>query len=80
MIMSYYLEEYRRLRRSIMNNIIKEVKNMNSMNERCNMKFSMRDVTSILTKIIPNKSPGHMVSFGKDIAFARTFVYALTCD
>ena len=82
LMISFLIDEYRKLRRKQMDSIIKEVKNMNQMNQRCNMKISMRDATQIMNKALPHKSAvhGNMVTYAVDMSFARAFIYALSCD
>ena len=79
LILSYYMEEYRKLRRKWMNDIKHKVDEVNNANARHKMDFSMRDVQSIIQAILPPKSPGSLVSFAKEITHARAFIYALQC-
>lgn len=79
LILSYYMEEYRKLRRKWMCDLKTRVDEVNKMNNRHKMAFSMRDVQSIISQILPPKSPSSLVAFAKDITQARAFIYALTC-
>lgn len=80
LVLSYYLEEYRNLRRLNMQRIAKAIGETNRRNAHKNAKVGVKDILEMMETIVPGKTSIPTVTFARNMTFIRAFVYALVCE
>lgn len=76
-VMKYYLEDYRTLRKQIQGNICKTFCNLQSQLK--DESISMKQVADLMRNIVPEKHSSPFVRYPGDITFIRSFIYSLVC-
>lgn len=80
LVLSFYIEDYKKLRRANQENIVKSLNTCNQHNENMNRDLSIKDVKRLLQLIIPTKSTAPNVVFAKEVTIQRAFIYSLVCQ
>lgn len=79
-VLSYYLDEYRTLRKGNQLKICKSFGNHEREMRRNEQVFlSLKDVKNLMVKIIPEKSFSPSVHYPREITVIRSFLYSLVC-
>lgn len=81
-VLSFYLEDYRALRKKNQQNIWKEytkLERMQGNDANTTWKISMKDFKRLMASIVPQKSPSPSVHFSREISHIRAFIYSLIC-